>query len=469
MSPSTRSVALGLLLMSLLSFVAVGTASGRSPASVQVALGTRAVPQAARATQTISASPFGADIGFRTTEPTTGRVAYGLGEPTVWTAVSGPATEHRVHLSGLRPGRTYKAVIDVVSADGRVGSTEVLVRTRPLPRSAAAGIAGGALTLDGEPFFPIFAFGQCDTFDQSLDRGVNTFLLGGCRNENEAAEARELAGSALVAASTHWAASDVPGQIGHAYPDEADEHGGTYESLPVLPSWQQSGKVSFLTLTNHFYSNADPLPQGKAMYPGLARRADVLGFDLYPMQVWCRRSAFQHVYLAQRELDALVKGRPTYQWIETRRMQCPQKGLAPTGTTLTAETWLAIAGGADGIGWFPWNPTTRSVSIAMRGLGEEIAALQPALLAPELAAGATSGSGVYVGARQLNGAIYVIAVNASRGPVSTSISVSGLGSRSLRALFEPERVVTSSGGRFVDTFAPLQAHVYVSAPPLAAG
>ena len=420
--------------------------------------------------QTISASPFGADIGFRTTEPTTGRVVYGLGsEPVLFTAVSGPTDDHHVHLSGLRPARTYRAVIEVASADGRVGSTEVLVRTRPLPRSGRAGIAGSALTVDGEPFFPILVFGQCDTFDQSLGRGVNTFLLGGCRNENEAAEARELAGSALVAASTHWSASDLPGQIGHNYPDEADEHGGTYESLPALPAWQQTGKVSFLTLTNHFYSSADPLPQGKGMYPGLARRADILGFDLYPMQVWCRRSAFQHVYLAQHELDALVKGRPTYQWIETRRMQCAEKGLAPTGATVTAETWLAIAGGADGIGWFPWNPTTRSVSIAMRRLGEQIAALQPALLAPELAAGAASGSGVYVGARQLNGAIYVIAVNSSRGTVTTSINVTGLGTRSLETLFEPKRVVTSSAGRFVDTFAPLQAHVYVYAPELGAG
>ena len=35
---------------------------------------------------------------------------------------------------------------------------------------------------------------------------------------------------------------------------------------------------------------------------------------------------------------------------------------------------LAIAGGADGIGWFPWNPASRSVSGAMRRVAAQIAA-----------------------------------------------------------------------------------------------
>jgi hypothetical protein len=477
-SPSTTSsytrrrarargpVALCLLLILLVALAAVGTASGRPQVSVHVPLRS-AVPQAqtaATAARTVSTSAFGADVSFWTSVPTTGRVAYGIGsEPALFSASSGPTKEHRVHLSGLRPGTSYRAVISVASADGQRGTTEMVVKTAPLPRSGQAGMAGGALTVDGEPFFPILVFGQCDTFDQSLRRGVNLFQLGGCHHEDEAKNARELAGHALVAPSTRWG-NPVPGQIAWAYPDEADEHGGTYDSLPALPPWQQTGKVSFLTLTNHFYSNADPLPQGKGMYPGLAKRADMLGFDLYPLQVWCQRDGFRHVYLAQRALDELVKGRPTYQWIETAKMQCPDRALKPTAATVVAETWLAIAGGADGIGWFPWNPASRSVSIVMKRLAAQIAALQPALLAPELPASATSGSGVYVGARQLNGAIYVIAVNATRSPVTTSITMPGLANRPLQTLFEPKRLLTTSRDRFVDSFAPLQAHVYVYAP-----
>src|SRR5262249_56293794 len=71
------------------------------------------------------------------------------------------------------------------------------------------------------------------------------------------------------------------------------------------------GRISFLTLTNHFYSKAEPLPQGKGMYPVLFQIPDVLGFDLYPLQVWCR-PAFGDVFDAQAELHNPSGGKPTF-------------------------------------------------------------------------------------------------------------------------------------------------------------
>ncbi len=182
------------------------------------------------------------------------------------------------------------------------------------------------------------------------------------------------------------------------------------------------------------------------------------------MQIWCRYEGFDHVYHSQRDLDALVQGRPTYQWIETRQMGCTDKSLVPTAQTVEVETWLAIAGGADGIGWFPWNPDNASVSAAMKRVGDQIAALQPALLAPELPAGASRGKGIFVGARKLNDAIYVIAVNATRAKVTSQILVNGLGNFPLETVFEPKRRITPTGGLFSDTFGPLQTHIYVYAP-----
>jgi glycosyl hydrolase family 42 (putative beta-galactosidase) len=438
-------LAISFLLALLLSLTAVSAASGRSSSNVRV-------------------TPFSAEVSFSTPVPTTARVGYGInGVITAWTPTLPFATEHTARLSGLRPNTTYRVVVSVVGPDGRRGSGETQVHTAPYPLFARAAMSGGALTLDGEPFFPILAFGQCDTFDQSLARGVNLFLLGGCHNEDEATEATAIAGQGLVATSA-VSKLQVPGQIGYTYQDEADAFGATYESLPALPAWQDSGKVSFLTLTNHFYSRAEALPHGKEMYPGLAKRADILGFDLYPLQEWCRSDSFADVYQAQRDLDKLVQGRPTYQWIETRAMKCPSKTLNPTPQTVTAETWLAIAGGADGIGWFPWHPETDAIGAAMLRLGDEIAALQPALLAPEIWSGASRGKGVFVGARRLNDAIYVIAVNSTRSKVTASIGVGGLGSNAVETIFEPKRRIVPVGGIFTDSFGPLQAHVYVYAP-----
>src|SRR5205085_9108336 len=101
-------------------------------------------------------------------------------------------------------------------------------------------------------------------------------------------------------------------------------------------------------------AHAAPLPQGRGMYPGLVAKTDMVGFDLYPLQNWCRPEALPAVYDAQRELVALAAGKPTFQWIETGHMDCPDTpALAVTPQTLRAESWLAIAGGARGLGFFP--------------------------------------------------------------------------------------------------------------------
>src|SRR5437870_3107570 len=63
------------------------------------------------------------------------------------------------------------------------------------------------------------------------------------------------------------------GLIGFNQPDEPDEHGGA-DSLVALPPSSRSGRISMLTLTNHFFSAASPLPDGRAMYPQLVKGAE---------------------------------------------------------------------------------------------------------------------------------------------------------------------------------------------------
>ena len=73
---------------------------------------------------------------------------------------------------------------------------------------------------------------------------------------------------------------------------------------------------------------------------------DVVGFDLYPLQVWCR-PAFADVMDSQQELGSTSGGKPTFQWIEVAPMEheCrDQSSLDPTPDTVRAETWLAVAG-----------------------------------------------------------------------------------------------------------------------------
>ena len=144
-------------------------------------------------------------------------------------------------------------------------------------------------------------------------------------------------------------------------------------------------------------------------------------------------------------------------------MDCSDPRLDPTPATVRAETWLAIAAGAHAIGYFPndWSP---EVAAEIAREKREIDTLVPALTQPALSANA-SGSSVRVGARELNGAVYVIVVNASRNPASATVVVPALGDRTLLTL-DGTGSVSASAGSFTDSLGPLEVHLYV-APPTA--
>jgi hypothetical protein len=375
------------------------------------------------------------------------RAAVGLqGQPpTIWLD-GGPGPNHDVTLGGL----SFTASYDV-----HVGGATVTVRPAQPTGPVAGSVAGGDLLLEGQPFFPVLLWGQCPYYDGLLSMGINVFLNNPCPGGAEA-QLAALAGRGLSVVEAGAGTTTGAGLIGTYYPDEADLHNFTGANLP------QTTGVRFLTLSNHFYSAAAPLEQGRGMYPGLVAKADVIGFDLYPLQNWCRRDALPGVYEAQQELVRLAAGKPTFQWIEDAHMDCPygDPALAVTPDTVRAESWLAIAGGARGIGFFPigW---TGDVGGAIADVGHAVQALGPALLAPD--APVSANGPVKVAARRYGGALYVIAVNPTYDPAQTTIEAPGLAGRPLQVLNEG-RTVTSKGDAFADSFAPLAVHVYIAAP-----
>jgi hypothetical protein len=369
-------------------------------------------------------------------------------------------TSGRALLGSLEPLTTYR--YRVTARRGRVVARSIgTLTTRAFPDWTVGAVIDSTLHVDGQPFFPRMVYGQCDwAYAQSLNTGVNLYMGSGCSTpwvQLDALRARAV--SAIPA--VYKDVADGRGTIGWYHRDEADLYGPP-EALPFHPPWQQSRRVTFLTLSGHVYSGSAGIPAGRAVYPEFIARADMIGFDLYPLQVWCRRDAFQAVYEAQRELATLAGPRATYQWIEVGRMEfCNGRPeLDPTPLTIRAETWLAIAGGARGIGYFPdhWQP---AVAQAVTQLNTEISALAPALLAPSLPATATAGP-LRVGARSFNGATYLIAVNTSWRRVAASVGVSGL--RGVARSFGENRALPVQNGAIRDHFGPLQARVYVVDP-----
>ncbi|MGZ8706157.1 MAG: hypothetical protein ACXW0R_02105 [Gaiellaceae bacterium] len=413
---------------------------------------------------TISLTPFSATIAWRTSVPATSRIAYGLDAPVLWTAPNIAATEHQATLTGLTFSSSYKVAVTAVNESSPERVEEYVLTTPPLSGPVQLTTSGGVILLNGQPSFPKLVWAQCtDAVAANLAVGIDLFMGNGCGTGADLA--KWVSGRAFVLADAQAPAAARAGTVGTHLPDEWDTHlpGDltTADALRLVPEIPGSGP-RFLTLTNHFYSRANPLPQGKGMYPALAASADVLGFDLYPLQNWCRFDSFGDVFDSQLDLVALGRGRPTFQWIEARRMDCMGEQLDPTPETVRAEAWLSIAGGAHAVGYFP-NNWSVEVGAEIARTNHEIQGLVPALVEPAIAASVSLGSYVKAGAREHNGAVYVIAVNASRSAATASINVPALGDRVLRSL-DGQHTLTANGGSFTDSFGPLEVRVYVAAP-----
>jgi hypothetical protein len=414
-----------------------------------------------------SVTSSSARVSWRTNLPTAGQAAFGLDAPTIWTeSTAENVVEHESALTGMEPSTTYRVFVRAVDEWNRAETETLTLTTEAMPATSAARTDGDRIIVDDRPFFGRAVWKQCsDGFASNIDDGINLFLGDGCkRNDRELSD--RVGGRAYSLVSADDADAEGRGVIGWYYPDEWDAFLASsverrdLEHAIVAP---RVGRVSFLTLTNHFYSRAEPLPQGKGMYPLLFKIPDVIGFDLYPLQGWCRRS-FGDVVDAQREL-ARSAGRPTFQWIEVAPMEhdCGKvAALDPTPATVRAEAWLAIAGGADSLGYFP-NRWSRTIGAEVARINDEIKALTPALLAEPLEA-SSSNTAIRVAGRKLNGAVYVIAVNTSEATVHADISVDGIAGRSATVIDGDGTPIASTGRGFSDSFGPLAARVYLMAP-----
>jgi hypothetical protein len=408
-----------------------------------------------------------AHVTWRTNVPTIEQTAFGLDAPTVWTAPSTAVRiDHESVITGLEFSTTYTAYLHAVDEWNRAQTATVTFTTGPMLGASNARTAGSSIFVDDRPFFPIAVWAQCsDMFNSNIADGINLFMGDGC--DGDAGLPDSLAGRAYSIVDSQNANATGRGVIGWYFPDEWDAFLASNvkrsELAHDIPQ-ERPGRISFLTLTNHFYSRAEPLPQGKGMYPVLFTIPDVLGFDLYPLQVWCR-PAFGDVFDAQHELHDASGGKPTFQWIEVARMEHPCRRhaeLDPTPATVRAEAWLAIAGGANAIGYFP-NQWSESIGGEVARTNHEIKALTQALLAPAVNAAADNAA-VRVAARSLNGALYVIAVNTSETTVQTKIAIDGITGRSATVLGGDGPAVAADDQGFSDSFGPLAARVYVIPP-----
>jgi hypothetical protein len=464
--------------------LAAGKTTGRTTKSGAAASATVVVPIDSRSSavastpplepleisdpQVVSVTSSDARLTWKTNVPAQAQTAYGFDAPTIWSQPSGESlVAHESVLTGLEFATTYQVYLHAIDEWNRATTTAVTITTQGMPDRSVASTNGSQIVVDNRPFFATAVWGQCsDGFNSNINDGINLFMGDGCSTDESSLPTRLDGRAYSIVNAENAGTADGRGLLGWYYPDEWDaflQSTVTRKDLEQSIAAPQTGRISFLTLTNHFYSLATPLPQGKGMYPTLMSIPDVVGFDLYPLQVWCRPS-YGDVMDAQHELGVTSGGKPTFQWIEVAPMehQCKNhKELDPTPATVRAETWLAVAGGAGAIGYFPHHWST-AIGTEIARTNREIKALSPALLASSSPA-SSDVSGVRVSARTFNGATYVIAVNTTNTTLQAKISVEGIGGRS-PVIVGGGQVVGADDTGFADNFGPLAARVYIIPP-----
>ena len=245
---------------------------------------------------------------------------------------------------------TFGAVLAAILSTAVAGASTIT--------TANASATSRGLVVGGSRFFPVMLIDQCTASDTANARalGVNLVVNESCPGVAPSAQLALLRPDSFAVLPIGARATRGGRLIGWTYPDEPDNNGWTPASLAKAEPYRRGnadGLVTLVTTTGRFFRQT---PYGAtqvplARYAGFARLADMAGFDLYPLNA-CQAD-LTAVYNAQQAYVRLAGSTPTFQWIETgpiRPSYCG--GFTMTPEELIAEVWLAVIGGARGIGYF---------------------------------------------------------------------------------------------------------------------
>lgn len=211
------------------------------------------------------------------------------------------------------------------------------------------------------------------------------------------------------------------------------------------------------------------------MYPEYAKGADIVSFDIYPVNEDDTKIHGKLEYVA-KGVDLLRAAvgyqKPVWVWIETTDFN--GTGNAPTVAQIESEVWMALIHGARGIGYFAhvFAPSfieagllaDATIKNGVAGINAEIQSLANVLNSPSLdgAVKATSSNGsvpVDVMVKQNAGSLYVFAVAMAPGSTTVTFQVPPQAGASAKVLHESRSVDVASGS-FSDDFADYAVHLY---------
>jgi hypothetical protein len=213
------------------------------------------------------------------------------------------------------------------------------------------------------------------------------------------------------------------------------------------------------------------------MYPMYEMGADIVSFDIYPVNNTDATTAGNLWYVA-KGVDRLRMGanyqKAVWNWIETTGIDDPAR--TPTPSQVRTEVWMSLIHGSMGIGYFChiFSPNfieagllaSQQMSDAVKAIDQQIHDLAPVLNTPPIGNAATVASSdatvpIDILVKRQGGALYVFAaaMRDSAQPVMGTFTLRTVTNGMAEVLGE-NRSVPVNGGKLQDSFDGYGVHLY---------
>jgi hypothetical protein len=291
---------------------------------------------------------------------------------------------------------------------------------------------------------------------------------------------------------TAWAHQDEPdnAQGGTQDPVPTAEIVGRYDAMrandPTRPSYLNFGQG---VACDAWYGrgNRTNHPEDYAEY---SKGADIVSFDIYPMNVfplpnssapWFRafhNAVAQHLWYVADGVDSLRKwtryAKPVWAWIECTNINGDSR-YALTSGHVKSEVWMAVIHGAGGIGYFchQFSPSFIEAGLlaepqmrdAVSAVNAQITSLAPVLNTQSVDNGVTTVSGnpsirVDTMVKRSGGCTYLFTVAMRPGSTTATFTLRDFTGHSTVEAVGEGRNLTSIDGVFHDEFSDHEVHIY---------
>ena len=360
------------------------------------------------------------------------------------------------------------------------------------------------MMVDGKPYFPIGWFGNAslDQFEEIADSPFNTILPYGVNGKSKAYITRYLdrareKGMKLIycmndiyPTATYYDQTGWEGIQGNSRIAEAVVN--TFKSHPAVLAWYLNDErpKELMPKFVDYYQQArtnDPAHPGFIVIYNLSElkyftaTTDILGVDRYPVPMDPITTIAKEMRIAKdavkghKPIIAVVQAFGWYQYNDA----FPDRGRTPTEEDLKAgraptyeETknmaYQAIVNGAKGLLFYCYYdlrvlPQYSKYWADIKTIAREVRTISPVILSPSSRGAATcspADAGVETLLKELDGELYLIAVNTSDQPRQVTFEVKQELPSKISVMFEGRLAMNIQNTRLTDAFKPLEVHVY---------